>query len=308
MFCKPRVKSLEIRYFNRHTQELETEKVYGDAAVKWLYQSGSGKILSQLITSAPISKMYGWLQDRRFSAQKVAPFIEQFNIKMEDYLPQEGHSENNPYDSFNQFFIRRFKPGVRNIIANPDSMPAPCEARYFGYESLTDEATVPVKGRFMSAQEVIGSIKWGPLFKDGPMLLARLCPVDYHRFHYPDDGELIESFPVSGKLHSVNPIALKEIPEILSTNERVVSILDTKNFGKLAYVEVGATCVGKIVQSHHENMFKRGDEKGYFLFGGSTVIIFGEPGMWRPISEICENTPKGIEVYSHLGSEIAVKI
>lgn len=299
---------MEIRYFNRHNNQLETEKVYGDAAVKWLYQSGSGKMLSKIITSAPISKGYGWLQSQSFSAKKIPDFIKQFNIKMEDYLPEEGRDMQDPYSSFNQFFIRRFKPGVRKFESIPSKMPAPCEARYFGYENLNESASIPVKGKYMSAREVIASSKWGPLFDDGPMLLARLCPVDYHRYHYPDTGKTLDTFRVPGKLHSVNPIALKEIPEILSTNERVVSILDTEQFGKLAYVEVGATCVGKIVQSHKGDKFNRGDEKGYFLFGGSTVIVFGEKGMWKPIPEILENTKEGIEVYSHIGAVIAEKI
>ncbi|GAB4013172.1 MAG: phosphatidylserine decarboxylase [Bdellovibrio sp.] len=299
---------MEIRYYNRHTHQLETEKVYGDAAVKWLYQSGSGKMLSKIITSAIVSKGYGWLQSRSFSAKKIPDFIKQFDIKMEDYLPEEGRDTRDPYSSFNQFFIRKFKPGVREFEKTLTKMPAPCEARYFGYENLNESASIPVKGKYMSAKEVISSTKWGPIFENGPMLLARLCPVDYHRFHYPDNGKTIESFRVPGKLHSVNPIALKKIPEILSTNERVVSILETENFGKLAYVEVGATCVGKIVQSHKADKFSRGDEKGYFLFGGSTVIVFGERRMWKPIPEIIENTNKGIEVYSHIGATIAEKI
>ena len=135
------------------------------------------------------------------------------------------------------------------------------------------------------------------------MMIARLCPVDYHRFHFPDSGSMVERYTLSGKFHSVNPVALKAQPTIFLENERCVSILKTDNFGYLAYVEVGALCVGKIVQSTNEMVrFERGQEKGYFLFGGSTVIVLGEKGKWLPDSDILENTRKGHETFIKLGA------
>jgi phosphatidylserine decarboxylase len=141
------------------------------------------------------------------------------------------------------------------------------------------------------------------------LLLARLCPVDYHRFHFPDNGQVVEDYRIHGLFHSVNPLALKVKPDIFIQNERHVTILDTENFGKLAYIEVGAICVGKIIQStklHPSKTFSRGDEKGYFLFGGSTVIVLGEKGKWKPSVDIVDNTHQGIETYLHLGTSVAV--
>ncbi len=129
--------------------------------------------------------------------------------------------------------------------------------------------------------------------------------MDYHRFHYPDGGYTLDAFPVHGKLHSVNPIALKKRGSIFLENERRVSILETKSFGKLAYIEVGATMVGKIVQTHTGKSFQRGAEKGYFLFGGSTVIVIGEAGKWIPDQDLLENTSNNLETYIKLGSPIA---
>jgi phosphatidylserine decarboxylase len=115
-------------------------------------------------------------------------------------------------------------------------------------------------------------------------------------------------FPVPGAFDSVNPFALQFKNQIFIQNERYVSILQTENFGRLAYIEVGAICVGKIVQTHRWNKsFLRGEEKGYFLFGGSTVIVLGEKGAWKPSRDICTNTANGIETYLHLGQEVAVK-
>ncbi len=297
---------LKIEYFNRHTQKQEEEKVYGDAAVQWLYGSLSGKALAQLLIRAPISQLYGWLQSSSYSKRKVFPFIENFQISMDDFLPTEGRSESDPYGSFNEFFIRRFKAGKR-LFVQGDQLPAFSEARYFGYEALSDRETIPVKGKLLGAPLLLGHSDWGPTFQGGPLLLARLCPVDYHRFHFPDCGEILDSYRVGGVLHSVNPLALKKKPSVFVINERQVSILETERFGKLAYVEVGAICVGKIHQSFEGKTFLRGQEKGYFLFGGSTVIVQGEKGKWRPSLDILENTKKGFETYLQLGAEAGIK-
>lgn len=298
---------MEINFYNRLTQSIEREKVYGDKMVEWLYQSNSGKVLSHLICQAPISKLYGALQDTTWSKSKIAPFIENYNIPMGDYLPEQQNSES-PYSSFNQFFIRRFKDGKRTFVSAPDELAAFSEARYFGYTSVGDEESIPVKGAYLKPKQLISNAKWEETFHDGPLLLARLCPVDYHRFHYPDDGVILDDYRVEGLLHSVNPVALKAKQDILITNERHVTIIETENFGKLAYIEVGAICVGKIVQSQKlvkGDSFKRGQEKGYFLFGGSTVIVVGEKGKWIPSQDIQEYTKKGIETYLHLGMSVA---
>lgn len=300
---------MEINFYNRVTNKIDQEKVYGDKMVEWLYQSGSGKALSHLICQPPVSKLYGALQDTAWSKGKILPFIKTYNIPMEDYLPESSEVDS-PYSSFNQFFIRKFKDGKRSFVQGPNQMAAFSEARYFGYTSVHDNELIPVKGAYLKPKQLISNPLWEEAFHDGPLLLARLCPVDYHRFHYPDDGVVLDDYRVHGLLHSVNPLALKSKQDILITNERHVTIIETKNFGKLAYIEVGAICVGKIVQSKplvKGEAFKRGDEKGYFLFGGSTVIVVGEKGKWTPSSDILEYTKKGIETYLHLGMSVASK-
>jgi len=141
-------------------------------------------------------------------------------------------------------------------------------------------------------------------------MIARLCPVDYHRFHFPDDCKILDSYRIHGKFHSVNPVALAANGKVFLENERQVTILESDNFGKLAFIEVGAMCVGKIVQTYAAGQakFKRGAEKGYFLFGGSTVIILGEKDRWIPANDILENSEKGIEVLVPLGDVVASQI
>lgn len=299
---------MKIQYFNKHNDRIEEEKVYGAKAVEWLYQSNAGRTLSDFLVRAPISQIYGDLQSSSWTKRKVKPFIKKFSINMEDFIPEDGASVEDPYSSFNSFFIRRFAPGKRAFVSESRVMPAFCEARYFGHESIDDHVTIPVKGNYLSPTSLIAKKQWASDFKEGPLLIARLCPVDYHRFHFPDDGNILDSYRVPGLFHSVNPIAIKEKPDLFMTNERHVTILETQNFGKLAYIEVGAICVGKIVQSRPMiGSFSRGEEKGYFLFGGSTVVLIGEKGKWRPDQLIIDKTKEGIEVYQHLGSNVASK-
>lgn len=300
----------EIQYFNRKKNQLEIEKVYGDALVRWLYCSPSGKFLTNILCRAPMSKAYGLIQDNAFlSGRKVRPFIKEFNIPIDIYEPGSLKSSDirDSYASFNEFFIRRFKPGQRPIVEN-EKMAAFSEARYLGFESINPDQTFPVKGQELTAKALLNNTKLANEFEDGPLMIARLCPVDYHRFHFPDDGTVESEYRVSGLFHSVNPVALRFKDEVFSENERHVSILNTKNFGKIAYIEVGAICVGKIVQSYTGKTFTRGQEKGYFLFGASTVIVLGEKGKWSPSKDILENSKKQIETYIELGDEVGVKL
>ena len=304
---------MEIKFYNRKEQKFETEKVYGDKAVKWLYRSSVGKFFSPIATSHALSRFYGHLQDSSLlSHYKVAPFIKKFNIPIEEYLPEKGliHEPSNGiygYSSFNSFFTRKFRKGLRKFPESSSEMGAFAEARYFGYESLNDSDCVPVKGQYLNAHHILKKPEYCEIFDKGPMLLARLCPVDYHRFHFPDEGEVLDSYRIQGQLDSVNPMALKEKDEIFCENERHVTILDTKNFGRIAYVEVGATMVGKIIQNYKGKTFTRGQEKGMFLFGASTVMVYGEKGLWKPSQDILEHTHNGLEVLIQQGDQTAIR-
>jgi len=302
--------STNIQFFNRYNAKKETEKVYGDSMVKLVYNHPIGKVISPLFVNKTISQLYGVMQNQMVTQLKVPKFVKNYDINLDEYEAGSVKidDKNLSYKNFNEFFIRKFKRGKRPFLKAQNRMPAFSEARYFGHESMSDNVKVPVKGKYLRATDLLGNERYKEVFKDGPFLIARLCPVDYHRYHYPDNGKTLDSYSIHGDYHSVNPLALKAKQDILIQNERRVSILDTKNFGKLAFIEVGAVCVGKIIQSFDEDKsFKRGDEKGYFLFGGSTVIVLGERGLWKPSADIVTNTQEGIETYIHLGDEVAIK-
>jgi len=290
-----------IRYWNRESKSLEIEKVYGDDWIRLLYGTPAGVWITDRCLAHPwISRAYGWLQSSSISKSKIASFIKKFSIRMEEYEVSE-------YSSFNDFFIRQFRPGLRSFSSNPNEFCSPAEARLFVYPENGIDQKHRLKGSWVSVSELLGKSAWTESFKNGSVMILRLCPVDYHRFHFPDDGTVLDQYTSHGKLHSVNPVALRGKPDILFTNERQISILETKNFGKVAYIEVGALCVGKIVQTHLSPSFNRGDEKGYFLFGGSTVVVLTEPGRveWDP--EIIEKTNMGIETFVKLGSTLGTR-
>ncbi len=298
----------EIIIFNRYSDTDEVEKVYGDKAVKFAYDSFLGKMMGPIISSRLVSQLYGKMQDRDSSRDKVPPFVNKFQIKMDEYQAGSVPAERkeNSYKNFNEFFIRKFNEGERTFPLEKKLMGACAEARYYAVEKVDNDVKYPVKGKYIKAKDLLGNTKYSECFEDGPFMIARLCPVDYHRYHYLDNGVTLEHNLIAGDFHSVNPLALKLRNNILIKNERRVSILETDNFGKIAYIEVGATCVGKIVQTHDETTpFNRGEEKGYFLFGGSTVIILGEKGKWRPSDDLLKNTALGRETYVKLGDTIA---
>ncbi len=290
-----------IQVWDRHTQELEEERVYGDALVRFSYGTRLGRFLSEAVLARRwVSKLVGAYKSTRHSARAIPAFVRDYGIPMEEFEPEQ-------YASFNDFFIRRFRAGARRFCKEPRELSAFAEGRYLAYREVTPELCFPVKGEHLSAAAILADRAMANRFEGGPVLIARLCPLDYHRFHYPDDGRCLQRYRAAGKLHSVNPLALTHKSDIFVTNERCVSILETAHFGRLAYVEVGAICVGRIVHSHPEKTrFARGEERGYFLFGGSTVILMGEPDAWIPDEDLVEQTRAGVETHIRLGERVAL--
>ncbi len=293
-------RSSSIQIWNRIAGRVETERVYGDAVLRLLYGTAAGRWTAhRILAGSALSRVVGTLQSTHSSTRRIAAFVDRFDIPMAEF-------EERDWSSFNDFFVRRFRPGAREFCTRSDRMPAFSEARYLAFERVAPDLTFPVKGQHLAPRAIIVDEANAATFEGGPLLIARLAPVDYHRFHFPDDGEIVEERRIAGRLHSVNPFALRARGDILATNERHVSILDTAHFGRLAMVEVGAMNVGRIVQTHPPAQpFRRGDEKGYFCFGASTILLFGEPGRWVPSTDLLEQTTLGRETLVRLGDAVA---
>src|ERR1700712_2235135 len=264
------------------------------------YESKPHRSLNNLLESHPV---YDWLvgayQNTRMSARKIEPFVRKHRIDMSEFEP-------GPYDTYAKFFDRSFRPGVRRFPEDVGSIGAFAEARYFGWEKVDPNQQFPIKGHSLNAEHLLGSAARARRFAGGPLLLARLSPVDYHHLHFPDDGTTIEHERLGNRLWTVNQNALRNQPDILFRNERNVHILQTANFGTLGFAEIGALSVGRIVNVHPlDKPFNRGMEKSLFRFGGSAVALFGEHGRWCPSEDIMQKTREGIETYVRLGEPIA---
>jgi phosphatidylserine decarboxylase len=258
--------------------------------------------LSQWLESEPL---YDWLlaacQNTRRSARQIEPFIRKHRIDMSEFKPVA-------YRSFAEFFDREFRPGVRRFPPEDGAMGAFAEARYFGWAKVEAGQQFPVKGHSLRAEDILGSSERAQPFVGGPVLLARLSPMDYHHVHYPDDGVTSDRARLGRRLWTVNWRALLCKQDILFSNERQINMLETRNFGRLAFVEVGAMSVGRIAQVHPlDAAFARGAEKSVFKFGGSAIVVFGEPNAWRPTEDLLVRTREGIETLVRLGDIVACK-
>jgi phosphatidylserine decarboxylase len=263
------------------------------------YESQPQHSLIQWMKSQPL---YDWIdaayQNTPWSARRIEPFIRQHHIDMDEFEPVN-------YRSFAEFFGRRLRPGVRKFPSAPGEMGAFAEARYLAWDRVDAQQQFPVKGHSLSAERILGNAGWARPFLGGPALLARLAPVDYHHVHYPDDGHTFVHDRHGRRLWTVNWHALQSKPDILFSNERQINILETRHFGRLGFVEVGALSVGRIVQVHPlDAPFRRGMEKSAFRFGGSAIVVFGEPGRWRPFDDLLEHTRRGIETFVRLGQPV----
>ncbi len=293
-----------IRYYHRTHQRVETEKVYGGAWLHWAYGTRTGRLLTEQIFSRRwVSKLFGAFEDSVLSRSKIDDFIRRYEIPMEEF-------EEAPYSTFNEFFIRRFKPGLRPFEKNSGIFCAGAEARYLAFENLKGSQVFPVKGIEIDLEVLLNDRDIAREFEGGSLLLARLCPVDYHRFHFPFEGTLTHFSRISGDYHSVNPAAFEAEPKVFLKNERQVSILEHSRFGRVAMIEVGALGVGKIVQSafpiplKSAVKFDRGAEKGYFLFGGSTVIWLVQKGKLKLSADLVENSARNLETWVPLGQAL----
>lgn len=264
-----------IPYIDRATGKKEFEKVYGGKAVKFLYSHPLGTPLISLVCKFPLfSKLYGNLQHMRASQKKILPFIETYQVDASEFLdPIES------FQSFNDFFIRKLKPSSRPIAAGKNVAIIPADGRYLFYQNIAETGGFVVKGQKFSLEKLIGNKSLSEKYQDGTLVIARLCPSDYHRFHFACDGIPGNSLLINGFLYSVNPFAVQQNVSIFTENKRKLCEIATDQFGKMLYIEVGATNVGTIHETYTPfQHYPKGAEKGYFSFGGSALILLFEKG------------------------------
>jgi phosphatidylserine decarboxylase len=295
-----------MKYIDRITGQEKTEKVYGGFFIRLLY---SNHLLSRFLAKLilPIlsrfsfpSVFYGALQKAPWSRSKVQRFIHKFQVDTSEFLDPVSS-----FKSFNDFFIRKLKPSSRPIASGDHIAILPADARYLVFPNIDHSEGFFVKGKKFSLSSLLQDPSLATSFAGGAMVIARLAPVDYHRFHFPCDATPSTPHLISGSLYSVNPLALKKNTNILAENKRMITRLETPSFGTVLFIEVGATYVGTIHQTFTPNTFqKKGAEKGYFSFGGSCLILLFQPGAIQLDSDLIQASSRSLEVLGKLGQSL----
>ncbi len=285
-----------VTVFNRSLKKMENEPIYFAKILSFLYGGSlfSLPILFLISRYSFCSAFFGLLQKSKFSRRKIGPFIARFQIDANEFVKKE-------FSSFNDFFIRELKKTARPLAK--EGAVLPCDGKFLVFPQIKEADGFAVKGKKFSLSSLLKDAKLAKRYENGSMLIARLAPFDYHRFHFPFD--CIPGVPrlINGAYFSVNPVAIRQNIAIFTQNKRILTELASQEYGKVLCVEVGATNVGSIIETFTPGKkYLRGEEKGYFAFGGSSLILLFEPGKIRFCDDLIERSLNKIESKDRMGA------
>ena len=285
-----------MKVYIRENGSYEETEQYGGEILEFLYGKPAGRFLLKLAVSPIVSNTYAKLMSGPSSTKKIPEFIDKYNIDMSQF-------EKKDYRSFRDFFVRRFAKNARVVDRDKNAFISPADAKLLVYE-IGSDLKMNIKGSEYTMKELLGKKVDNFGLRGGYALVFRLCMDDCHRYCFVDDGTVADHYKIKGKLHTVSSIS-KDY-KIFKENTREVSFLKTEHFGELIQVEVGALLVGRIKNSYTK-IFYRGDEKGYFEPGGSTIIILVQDAMINIDEDILQQSRFGIETQVKYGERIGKK-
>ncbi len=261
--------------------------------LKFLYKSAAGRLLLKALCAPALSKACGRFLDSPLSHFLIKPFVKKNNIDLSEY-------QTDGIKTFNQFFRRKVKDGARPFDQNSASLCAPCDGLLSAWKISDDGGTViPVKQSQYTVERLLQNKELADQYNGGLCLVFRLCVDNYHRYAYADGGKKSANVFIPGRLHTVRPIALETLP-VFVENAREYTVIQSENFGAMVQMEVGAMLVGRIVNFEQEAVVARGAEKGFFEYGGSTIILL--------VKKEAASVRDDIEKKSALGIETPVKM
>jgi phosphatidylserine decarboxylase len=297
-----------IRFYHRYRRAVETEKIFGEKWLRFAYERPLGRFFVWALARRRVfSLYYGRKMNKAVSSLQVLPFIAKYDIDVDEFAKSPFD-----YKTFNEFFYRSLKPEARPIAPGENVAVFPADGRHLAFPDVDAAPGFYVKGATFTLAELLGEdalpADQRPLtqrFAGGAMLISRLCPVDYHRFHFPVAGTPGEPRLINGWLYSVSPIALRRNVRHLVENKRMITVVDSAVFGSVAVIEVGATNVGSIKQSFVPGRaVAKGAEKGFFAFGGSCVITLFQRGRIRLDADVVAQSAQQIETYARMGDRL----
>lgn len=288
----------EVRFRRRATGEVVKEPIFAESTLRWFYEHPVGSLVFRAcLNNQLFCDWYGRQMDRPASARRVAAFVEQFGIDLSE-------ARESSFPSFNAFFERKLKPGARPFDPDPAVLTSGGDGKVLVYPRLAEDERLPIKGTACSPAALLLDDAVAARFRGGSGLVLRIAPYDYHRFHFPEGGQAGPARRIRGEYHSVNPIALAKVPDLFCRNKREVTLVESDRFGTYAMIEVGALTVGTIVQTYAPGRVERGQEKGNFRYGGSTVVMFFEPGRVEFDADLVADSEAGLETALKAGEHI----
>lgn len=270
-----------------------------DRLLAFAYGHALTRLLMKPLVSPGVSKLGGRILDSRISAAFVKPFVKKNHIDL-------GQYEKQSFSSYNDFFTRKIKAGKRPAAAEEEALISPCDGKVSVYP-IQKGGRFSIKHTEYTVESLLKNKKLAAHFYGGYAVVVRLTVDDYHRYCYVDDGEKSGQVHIGGAFHTVNPVA-NDVYPIYKMNTREYCLLKTKHFGTVLMMEVGALMVGRIRNYHQKCSVKRGQEKGRFEFGGSTVVLLLEPGRVAIDEDLLENSRLGYETIVKMGEQIGKKL
>lgn len=288
-----------IRYIHRPTGEQRTEQPPGEGFLKFLYHHPLGPLaVEALVKRRLLSEIYGRRMHSPRSQKQIRPFIDTYQVDEREFLhPTEQ------FQSFNDFFIRKLKPEARPLA---EGLVSPADGKVLAFANVSALNEFFVKGNRFTLHAFLGDRTLAERYQDGPLFVIRLAPPDYHRFHFPYAGTPGESQPIPGGYLSVSPYATRvNFARVFTENKRAFTRLQTTDKGQILLAPVGATMVGSIVHSYiPDQPVAKGDEMGYFAFGGSCLIMLLEKNQVTIDEDLTTNTTQGLETTVKMGERI----
>lgn len=285
-----------MKIYNRQGQEVIVDQSQNNF-LKLLYSHVLGRCVLKVLTLPFITYLGGKYMSSSLSKHRIQPFIEKNNIDMNQYQQQDYHS-------YNDFFVRKIKPEQRPIVNDSSLLIAPADSK-LTYYHIEEDTKLRIKDSLYSLEDLLQNKDLASQYHGGICLIFRLTVDDYHRYCFIDSGIKEKDCYIPGIFHTVNPIANDYYP-IYKQNSRSYSLLHTDHFDDVVYMEVGATMVGKIV-NHDLSSFTKGQEKGYFEFGGSTIVMFIKKDIVTIDRDIIQNSKTNDETRVLMGEKIGVK-
>lgn len=265
------------------------------ATLRFLYNTVAGRVVLKVLTAPVLSKICGAYLSCSLSKPFIKPFLKNNNIDTSEYFCDD-------FKCFNDCFSRKIRPGKREIVSDTDSFISPCDGLLSAYK-IDENLKFTIKNTDYSVKSLLQDDNLSRKYNNGLCLVFRLCVNHYHRYAYAESGNITAYKKIKGKLHTVRPIALEKSP-VFCENSREYIVTKTENIGDVLQMEVGAMLVGKIKNYQTKGAVKRGEEKGMFLYGGSTIVLLVEENKISIPKEIFTATEQGLELPVKLGSKI----